>query len=426
MTNRGIGSTLRASTSSISTTKKRSKISRDDRSGSGSDVDSVTEKSTVASVSSDDDDDSFGPDITLSSLGQAVVGKFKVSARGLAQTSGARISPLIQRGNSAMVFKPRPKRVRAPLTLQQLQARKRRSDKLARISRMLQRVNQDPFVASRTILALAAILLVVRAGRGHVASCLSLIGTIILHQTTKLTSTSYLRSWYYLSSATVLVCVSSWIWTQLLLGNYFNLMSKAAESAVMHRQYWVCTHVMPRLWGLFLAFWVYRDVMTSNDAGDVHAIDTIYIKASLVGIKIHPHAPGAATRRHQWKNSTIVVHHGPVLVGEAPTKKFLDEKANESKFRTTAFSHFLESVEGSSLKIRLQHGDDIMATASVPIPTIRNIKMSDWFPFMNSDEKVGELLVQIQSRPMVVPFLFRASTVIPIMVCTGLAVFVWR
>lgn len=420
--NNGIGRNLMTSTSTISSsTKKQSKAGRENR--SESDADSVTEKSTVASVSSDDDDDdSFGADITLSSLGQAVVGKVKVSAKGLAQRSSARLSPLLQRSNDVAAFKPRPKRVRAPLTLQQLQARQRRIDKIARISRMLQRVNHDPFVASRTILALSAILLVIRAGRGHVASCLSLIGTIILHQTTRLTSTLYLRSWYYVSVLTVLVTVSAWILTHIVGCNYFN--SNTNESAAF--RYWVWTDAVPRLWGLLLAFWLYQDVMASNDAGDANAIDTIYVKACVVGFKIFPHAPGSVNRRPLWKTSTVVVHHGPVLVGEEPTKKLLDDKVRESTFRTTAFSHFLESVEGSSLSVQLRHGDETMATATVPIPTIRNMKMSNWFPLMNSDEKVGELLVQIQTRPMVVPFLFRASTVLPIAFCTGLAVFVWR
>ena len=423
MKNRGIGSNLRASTSSISTTTKTKKIGREDR--SVSDVDSVTEKSTVASVSSDDDDDdSFGPDFTLSTLGQTVVGKFKVSAKGLARKSSARLSPLLQRTTSVGPFKPRPKRVRAPLTPQQLQARKRRSDAIARIGRLLQRVNQDPFVASRTILALSAILLMIRAGRGHVASCLSLIGTIILHQTTKLTSTSYLRWWYYVSALTVLVCVGSWIVTHALDCNYFNSIPAGDEGG--HGQYWVWTHVLPRLWGLLLAFWLHQDIMASNDKGDANSIDTIYVKACVEGIKVLPDAPGFATRRPLWKNSIIVVHHGPVLVGEASTKKLLDDKADEYKFRTTAFSHFLESPEGSSLTFQLKHEHEIMAIATVPIPAVRNMKMSNWFPLMNSTEKVGDLLVQIQSKPLAVPFLFRAATVLPIMFCIALAVFFWR
>lgn len=388
------------------------KEKKDDPDG-GTDVDSVTEKCTVASASSDD---SFGADYALSTIRHSVVGKFKSSARGFAQHSGARISPLWERGTNAIAFKPRPRRERAPLTTKQLEARKRRSDKIARISRRLQRINQDPFVASRVVLALAALLLILRAGDGPMATCLSLCAVMILYQTTQLASTTTLQIWYYVGVVSLIVSASSWMLWSLPFRNDGNL--HLSDSATSPHNDWMWRQVVPRLWGLLLTLWLYRDITASKGGnGDDDAIDTIEVKATILGGKFLDEANTSAFRRPKWKTSVVVVQHGPIVLGEISVKELLEDTKGASKFRTTSFSHFLESSKGSSLIFLLKQGDTTQGICRVPIPTIRNMKMSSWFPILDSNEKVGELLVQIQDRPLAVPFLFRASTILPIVAC---------
>ncbi len=385
----------------------------------GFDADSVTEKCTVASASSDD---SFGAEFALSTIRHSVVGKFKSSARGLARKSSARISPLLQRSN-AIAFKPRPRRERAPLTIQQLEARKRREDNIAKVYRMLQRINQDPFVASRVILAFSALLLVLRPSDSPLASCLSLTSVLLLHQTTQLASTATLQAWYYIGVTSLFVSASSWIMFNLFQNIHCNWRESTLET--LPYNYWLWAQIIPRLWGMLLALWLYRDVAGSKNSDD-NAIDTIQIKASILGIKFFEEANGSAFRRPKWKNSVIAVQHGTATLGEISTRQLLDDATGASTFRTTAFSHFLESVKGSSMMFHLTQGDETAEVAKVPIPTIHNMKMTNWFPIVDSDEKkFGELLVQIQCRPLAVPFLFRASTILPIVACFVVATCCW-
>lgn len=379
--------------------------------------DSVTEESTVVSVSSDD---SFGPQFALNAIRHSVLGKVKSSAKGLATRSSAKITPLLKRGSDAIAFKPRKRREVAPLTEKQIAARRRRRDNAAKIRRMLQRINQDPFVASRVVLALAALCLLLRAGDRHLAACLSLISLLILHQTTQLASTKALKVWYYVSAISLGVSVGSWI---LLSAFSQNLLALPASTLMkLQNAVWVWSRAVPRLWGLLVAFLLYREVETSRD-GDDNSINTIEIDIAVLQARFVDESH--MRRRYGIGDSVTTLQHGPLLLGKFDTRRILADQGNPKrapKFQTAAFSHFIESSKGSSIQLIVEQDSTYLGTAKVAIPLQHDLKMSCWFPIRDSKKQVqGHFLVEIQSRPQPAQFLIRASTILPIIACFVLA-----
>jgi hypothetical protein len=386
------------------------------------DTDSITEESSAGSVSSED---SFSPRFAISTIRYAVFGKVKSSAQGLARKSKAKLSPVLRRSSNAIVFGPRSKRRRTPLTPQQKERRRRRRDNATKIRRMLQRVNQDPFVASRVIQAFSVLFLLL--GDRLLAACTSFISVLILHQTTQLASTKALQVWYYVGVISLAISVGSKMSLSVFEQSSVGILPSVAK---LQDAGWLWGQAAPRLWGVFLALWLYQDIESSKDGND-NAIDTIEIEISLHRAQCSK-AESTSTYR-QWKNAVVTVHHGPMVLGSIDMRRLLEEGSTTmldcQTFQSTSFSHFIESSKGSSLQCHVakRNGEAeetlLLGTAKVPVPTTSDLKMSNWFPIVDSknNQRQGELMVKIESRQSARNFLFRATTVLPTLACFALA-----
>ena len=379
------------------------------------DADADTDDSTAESVSSSN---SFNAGFALSALRHSVFRHVKTSAQRLARKSGARLTPFLQEGSKRML-KPRQQHRRAPkaLTANQQARRKRRRDNLTKLRRMIHRVDNDPFVASRVVLALAAGCLLLRAGDVLLAATMSFLGVLILHQTTQLASTHALEAWYYVGVATLVVSMGSWLVSQYMERNGIVLPPSLWDR--LHDQLWFWGRGLPRLWAVVLTRLLYRDIAASKD-GDDNAIETIQVELAVLRLKV---PSNSMIYRSSAPPSSIVIHKGPVEVGSISAKVLLAEKVEpgSNRFQITAFSHFIEETKGSFLRIQLKEGDVIKGAFDVAAPGVHSMKVSNWFQCGEA-----ELLIQIQSRPLATHFLFRASTLLPAMGSIALAVAFWK
>jgi hypothetical protein len=262
---------------------------------------------------------------------------------------------------------------------------------------------------------------------------MSLIALTILHQTTNHASTKALEAWYYVSAISLAVSVGSWFLLCVFRQNVLALPESTL--AKLYDTVWLWSQAVPRIWGLLVAFWLYREVESSRD-GDDNAIETIEIKVAV--LQARPMNESSSFRRHRLKDSVIVVQHGPVVLGQLDTSTVLEEYYNmpkraPKKFCTTAFSHFIESSKGSSLQLHMKLCKDgnetTLGTEKVPIPCTLDLKMSSWFAVRDLETKRpvhAEVLVEIQSRSQPSQFLFRASTVLPTLSCFVFAGIFWK
>ena len=286
----------------------------------------------------------------MTTLRQAIFGKVKSSAQGLARKSKDKLSPVWNR--SSNVFKFRPRRTRAPLTSRQRERRRRRRDNTTKICRMLQRINQDPFVASRVVQAISALFLLL--GERLLAACTSFISVLILHQTTQLASTKHLQAWYYVGVVTLAVSVGSTLLLDVLEPNSAILLVLANHQAAGHC-WW--GQAVPLLWGFFVSLWLYQDIESSRD-GCENSIETIEFELSLLQARYMVESSSWSSKSRQWKNSVIVVQHGPIVLGNVEMRQLFEDGETSAtascSFRSTAFSHFIESSKGSFLHCRVK------------------------------------------------------------------------
>jgi hypothetical protein len=377
--------------------------------------DADTDQSTAGSASSRD---SFDAGFALSALRHTVFSKVKASAKGLVRKSGSKLRPLFQKG-SKLILKPRHFR-KAPkaLTENQQARRKRRRDNLSKLKRMIYRVDKDPFVASRVVLALAALCLLLRAGDLLLATTMSCLGVLILHQTTQLASTRPLEAWYYVGMASVVVSVGSYLTSLYVERNGISIPSSLWDRP--QSPLWVWSRGVPRVWAIVLAGLLYQDIAASKD-GDDNAIETIEVEVAILRIKAPPDSK--IYRNYVVAPISIVIQKGPVVVGSMNTKALLGDavRPGSNRFQTTAFSHFVESTKGSFLRILMKEGDTIKGSTDVAFPGVHCMKMSNWFHCADV-----ELLIEIQSRPLAIHFLFRASTILPTIGCIALAAAFWK
>lgn len=379
---------------------------------------SETDDSTVGSVASADAFDAGYN--TLNALRYVALHSFRSSAKGLAQTSGARLKPILQHGTDRML-KPtltnKGSQKKVVLTPQQQARRRRRRNNRSKIIRMLNRIDKDPLVASRVVLALAATCLFLRAGDLLLAATMSVLGILILKETMQLATTKALETWYFIGVLSLAVSTVSW-----LISSYVDFSGLEVPHSLVDRlgnNLWLLSRGVPRIWAIMVAGLLYRDISASRD-GDDNAIDTIKVEVALLALKL---SEPSSMKHTSMGNTSIVIQNGPVVVGSMNAKALLNQRfgPGSNHFETVTFSHFLESSTGASLSIYLMDGDTILGSTAVGVPGIHHMKISDWF----SCEDV-EMLIELYSRPLALQFLFRASTLIPMIACAALAVAFWK
>ena len=322
------------------------------------------------------------------------------------------------------MLQPRPQHRRRkapprPLTATQQARRKRRRDNLTKLRRMIHRVDNDPFVASRVVLALAAGCLLLRAGDLFLAATMSFLGVLMLHQTTQLASTHALETWYYIGVATLLVSVGSRLVSLYMERNGIVLPLSLWDR--LHDQLWFWGRGLPRLWAIVLTRWLYQVIAASKD-GDDNAIETIQVEVAILRLKV---PSNSKLYRTYAPPTSIVIHKGPVVVvGSIDATRLLGDKVDprSNRFQITAFSHFIEETKGSFLCIQMKEGNVVKGSVHVAAPGVHNMKVTNWFPCGDH----AELLIQIQSRPLATHFLFRASTLLPTIGSIALAAACWK
>jgi len=382
--------------------------------------DDDTDMSTDASISSSH---SHGAGFALSAIRHTVVRCITTSAQGFVRQSGATLRPLLQQGSDRML-KPRQRALSTPptpLTANQQARRKRRRDNYFKLMRMIYRIDKDPFVASRVILAWAAICLLLRAGDLLLAATMSFLSVLILHQTTQLASTRPLEGWYYVGMASLVVSVGSWLISTYLLRND-NIVSLSLWER-LNDQLWFWGRGIPRIWAIVIAGLLYRDISTSKD-GDDNAIETIEVEVAILRMKPPPIAK--IYQRHV-RPLQIGIQKGPIVIGTISTKELRGDSTTvpptdgSNRFMTTAFSHHIESTKGSFIGIHIKDRNTLQGRTYIAAPGVHCMKVSNWFKCADM-----ELLIEIQTRPLATPFLFRASTLLPTIGCMALAAAFWK
>jgi hypothetical protein len=197
-----------------------------------------------------------------------------------------------------------------------------------------------------------------------------------------------------LSFVSTVASIGSWVLLFLATRRRLN----AAESY----QLWLCGKALQKLWGLELGYFLYHDffkknawsILESGEAGEAVVLELD------VGIL---QGRNVCSSHHRTSTPYYVkVNHGPSAMGKTYTRKTMDPVWSDQIFRRMVVSPLLTVHKSIECTIfNNNHGetsddDDPMGTVLIPIPTLRNVKVVNWYPLEEGDS--GELLVEIEVR----------------------------